>query len=156
MQPGLPPVLCSKTVSRRSSIPSDQPEAPTGAAAGLPPTRRQSGGSRREASDRIRVEVAGREIDGWALNVSRGGVRVILDETLEPATKVRIAIGDLPLRDGRVVWVQEEPDGAIVGFEFVDADGHAVHQSSPQLSVPSTARIHPPPVKKPNGESAGG
>ncbi|NUO47638.1 MAG: PilZ domain-containing protein [Polyangiaceae bacterium] len=140
-------------MSRRSTIPGGNSAEPTEAAAGLPPTRRQSGGSRREASDRIRVEVAGREIDGWALNLSRGGVRVILDETLEPGTKVRVAIGEQPLRDGRVVWVQEEPDGAIVGFEFVDDEGKAIHQSQPHMPI---SRIHPPPVKKPNGESAGG
>ena len=126
-------------MSRKGATP---PEA-----LGLPPTRRQAGGSRREASDRIRVEIAGREIDGWALNVSRGGIRVILDEALEPGARVRLAIGDQPHRDSRVVWVQAEPDGAIVGFEFLDPDGKPVHQSSPQLRA-----IHPPPVKKPTGE----
>ncbi len=125
-------------MSRKGETPPD--------GSGLPPTRRQTGGSRREASDRIRVDVSGREIEGWALNVSRGGVRVILDEALQPGTQVRVAIGDQPPRDGRVVWVQEEPDGAIVGFEFIDPDGNPVHQSSPQLRA-----IHPPPVKKPTG-----
>jgi hypothetical protein len=143
MRPTFSYVLCSDTVSRRSSTPSELPTP------GLPPTRRQSGGSRREASDRIRVDVGGRSIDGWALNVSRGGVRVILDEALEPGVQVRIAVGEQPLRDGRVVWVQEEPDGAIVGFEFVDQDGRPVHQSSPQI------KAHPPPVKKPPGGATG-
>ncbi len=126
-------------VSRKGATPPDEP--------GLPPTRRQTGGSRREASDRIRVAVADREIDGWALNVSRGGIRVILDEALEPGARVRLAVGDQPFRDGRVVWVQAEPDGAIVGFEFLDPEGRPVHQSVPQLRA-----VHPPPVKKPTSE----
>lgn len=126
-------------MSRKGDAPPDT--------AGLPPTRRQTGGSRREASDRIRVAIDDREIDGWALNVSRGGVRVILDEALDPGTRVRVAIGEQPFREGRVVWVQAEPDGAIVGFEFLDPDGKPVHQSSPQLRA-----VHPPPVKKPQDE----
>src|SRR5512139_3889278 len=98
MRPTFSHVLCSGTVSRRSATPSEVPPP------GLPPTRRQAGGSRREASDRIQVEVACRSIDGWALNVSRGGVRVILDEALQPGTMVRVAVGEQPARDGRVVW----------------------------------------------------
>jgi hypothetical protein len=69
----------------------------------------------------------GRVLDGWALNVSRGGVRVILEEKVEPGANFTVRIsqlgnaGDeppaLPQR-GCVVWVQEEPDGVVAGIEF--------------------------------------
>ncbi len=114
-------------------------------APGLPPTRRHSG-NRREASDRIKFWVADREMDGWALNLSRGGVRLILDEVVAPGTKVRVVVGDQSPRDGRVVWVQEEPDGAIVGVEFLDPDGNPLQQSSPNNRA--SGGVHPPPVKK--------
>jgi hypothetical protein len=71
-------------------------------------------------------------LDGWALNVSRGGVRVILEEKVEPGANFTVRISQLgsaaagpdasvappaPQR-GCVVWVQEEPDGVVAGIEF--------------------------------------
>jgi hypothetical protein len=93
--------------------------------AGLPPTRR-SGGARRETSDRVRFTVGGeREVEGWALNLSRGGLRAILDEAIELGTEVEVSIAEQPSRLSRIVWIQEEPDGAIVGVEFLDIEGPA-------------------------------
>jgi hypothetical protein len=60
-------------------------------------------------------KVAGREVDGWALNISRGGLRAILDEPLDLGTEVEVTIADGEPRLSRIVWIQEEPDGAIVG-----------------------------------------
>jgi hypothetical protein len=69
-------------------------------------------------------------LDGWALNVSRGGVRVILEEKVEPGARFTVRISQLgnpavetsgaPLAPqiGCVVWVQEEPDGVVAGIEF--------------------------------------
>jgi hypothetical protein len=64
-------------------------------------------------------------LDGWALNIGRGGVRVILEEKIEPGTHFEVTlIGRPPDADpsspqvGRVVWVQEEPDGVVAGLEF--------------------------------------
>ena len=69
-------------------------------------------------------------LDGWALNVSRGGVRVILEEKIEPGTHFeviligRAADADPPSPQvGRVVWIQEEPDGVVAGIEFRSEDG---------------------------------
>ncbi len=82
------------------------------------------GGARHEVTERIHLlgpNLKSRE--GWALNVSRGGVRAILEERVELGEEYEVTIGDgseSPLaRRGRVVWVQEEPDGCIAGFEFI-------------------------------------
>lgn len=95
-------------------------------APGMPAMRRQSG-VRREASDRVRFELEAPEggtriLDGWALNLSRGGVRVVLEDPIELGAEPMVAVGDTPLRPGRIVWIQEERGGAIVGVQFLDAD----------------------------------
>ena len=35
---------------------------------------------------------SGRVLEGWALNVSRGGVRVILEENVEPGTEFEVTL----------------------------------------------------------------
>jgi hypothetical protein len=105
---------------------------------GLHATRR--GGARREVSARVTLvprsapagtgtDAAGRTLEGWALNVSRGGVRVILEEKVELGAEFEIAMVDgtalaeaPTLRVGRIVWVQEEPDGVVAGVEFCEDD----------------------------------
>jgi len=64
-------------------------------------------------------------LEGWALNVSRGGVRVILEEKIEPGTHFEVTLiggsggpEPQPPQVGRVVWIQEEPDGVVAGIEF--------------------------------------
>ena len=66
--------------------------------------------------------------DGWALNISRGGVRAILEESVELGEEYEVTIGEEGTpgsltRKSRVVWVQDEPDGVIAGFEFLFASG---------------------------------
>lgn len=79
------------------------------------------GGPRRESNDRLKFVVGEREIDGWTLNVSEGGLRAIVDEVIELGENVVVQMTEpQPARAGRVVWIQEEPDGAIVGIEFTD------------------------------------
>ncbi|HVY44477.1 MAG TPA: PilZ domain-containing protein [Minicystis sp.] len=87
---------------------------------GLPPTRR-AGGARREASARVTLtDASGAELAGWALNISRGGLRAIVEEHVELGAEFDIGIGEeAAKRRGRIVWIQEEPDGAIVGIEFM-------------------------------------
>jgi hypothetical protein len=111
--------------NRRSLTPStsvnDLPEG------GLHATRR--GGARREVSARVTLKGAsGQLLEGWALNVSRGGVRVILEEKIDLGGEFEVTLAhgagaDTPASSahnvGRVVWVQEEPDGVIAGIEFV-------------------------------------
>jgi hypothetical protein len=90
------------------------------------------GGARREVTERVALKTEGGEtLDGWALNVSRGGLRAILEEKVFLGQKFDVAIGtdEAMLRPSRVVWVQEEPDGVIVGLEFTSLSG--THTSSP-------------------------
>jgi hypothetical protein len=97
------------------------------------------GGVRREVSERITLTHEGGSLEGWALNVSRGGVRAILEEKVELAKEFDVEVGaeDSLKRRGRVVWVQEEPDGVIVGIEFVGVattaqpPGSGTHESAP-------------------------
>lgn len=94
------------------------------------------GGARREVTERVTFKTEdGKVLDGWALNISRGGLRAILEDKVILGQKFEIAMGtdeDVLHRAGRIVWVQEEPDGVIVGIEFTGMSG-------PHRSVP------PPP-----------
>lgn len=117
--------------NRRSLTPENGVPAADGAHA------MRRGGARHEVTERIRIvgpNLKARE--GWVLNVSRGGVRAMFEERVEPGEEYEVNIGEegpAPLtRRGRVVWVQEEPDGVIAGFEFL-------FQSGQQAAVP------PPP-----------
>jgi hypothetical protein len=103
-------------------------------------TRRRSGGARREASDRVRFTSQGKEVEGWTLNVSRGGVRVVVEEPLELGGDYEVSIGedDHVTRPCRIVWVQDEADGQIVGVQFLDTTTGTV--------PPPTASTDPPPT----------
>src|SRR5689334_16097153 len=90
-------------------------------------TRRASGGARREVTDRVVLRRAGAELMGWALNMSRGGIRIIVEDPVDLGQEYEVELGtddpDTPKRLGRVVWVQEEKDGMVVGVEFVPKEG---------------------------------
>jgi len=122
------------SVNRRRNLtpPTGQPTP------GLPPTRRAAG-ARREVSDRVVFRKSGREIAGWALNISRGGLRAIIEEQVELGAQFEVSVGDTPNRPGRIVWIQDEPDGSIVGVSFLDDPGDP-----------------PPPVPKEAGTATGG
>lgn len=90
------------------------------------------GGARREVTERVAFKCEdGRVLDGWALNVSRGGLRAILEDKVILGQKFDVTLGtdEVIHRTGRVVWVQEEPDGVIVGIEFTGMSG--THKSVP-------------------------
>jgi hypothetical protein len=91
------------------------------------------GGARREVTERVTLKSDdGQALEGWALNVSRGGLRMILEDKVTLGQKFEISVGtegDALVRAGRVVWVQEEPDGVIVGLEFSSTSG--THKSVP-------------------------
>jgi len=121
--------MIRRVKNRRSLTPSHGVPTPKGMHA------MRRGGARREVSDRVLLQkvAEGSQLEGWALNVSRGGVRVILEDKVELGTEFDVTVGD-PEKGGtaargRVVWVQDEPDGAIVGFEFVGESG--THKSTP-------------------------
>lgn len=99
------------------------------------------GGARREVSARVFLKNGSGVClhEGWALNVSRGGVRAILEEKIDLGQEFDVDVGDpgdQPSRRGRIVWVQEEPDGVIVGIEFVGLSG--THKSAPPPAPDAT------------------
>jgi hypothetical protein len=117
--------------NRRSLTPSDAPDE----SGDVHATRR--GGARHEISARVTLRAmaatgpadsnssATAPFEGWALNVSRGGLRVILEESVELGAEFEVTMSGSALGDddgvprvGRIVWVQEEPDGVVAGIEF--------------------------------------
>lgn len=87
--------------------------------------RRASGGARREATERVTLRGPDFETHGWTLNVSRGGMRAIVEEPVESGMEYELVVGDAAesARKVAVVWVQDEADGQIVGVRFLDVDG---------------------------------
>ena len=75
------------------------------------------------------------EAVGWTLNVSRGGIRAVMEEELDANAEYLVIVGEAPPRRARVAWARSESDGQIVGIRFLDADG----------SVPPDAPNDPPP-----------
>jgi hypothetical protein len=105
----------------------------------------------------------GAEYNGWALNISRGGLRVVIEERVELGQEFEIRELDPDVVEGgpfngRVVWVQDEPDGSVVGLEFVGPElpkflerSPLSAQPPPPPSVASAAPISissPPPSSK--------
>ncbi|MEO8906242.1 MAG: PilZ domain-containing protein [Polyangiaceae bacterium] len=87
--------------------------------------RRHAGGARREASERVLVRSPGFEAHGWTLNVSRGGVRAIVEEPLIQGIEYQVIVGDEETaapRRAAVAWLQDESDGQIVGLQYLDVE----------------------------------
>jgi len=113
---------------------------------GLPPTRR-AGGARREVSDRVAFfRSAGAVVlPGWTLNISRGGLRAVVEERVELGEELDLQIGDEPARRrGRVVWTQEEPDGTIVGIAFLER----MVEAPPGVDLDASVEIAPGDLAK--------
>lgn len=70
------------------------------------------------------------EISAWTLNVSRGGLRLVVEDTVHVGGKYNVAVGDQSPRPAKVVWVREEADGQIAGLQFEDVEGGAVPPST--------------------------
>ena len=106
-----------------SNVTRDKPPASSDPEVRAP--RRLSGGARREASERVHVRGTGFETHGWTLNVSRGGVRAIVEDPLLPGTEYQLIVGDeetVPARRASVAWSQDEADGQIVGLKYLDVE----------------------------------
>jgi hypothetical protein len=65
------------------------------------------------------------ETQGWTLNVSRGGMRAIVEEPVKAGAEYDLLVGgdEATARKVAVVWVQDEADGQIVGVRFLDVVG---------------------------------
>ena len=102
-------------VRRRSPPPSTELHA----------QRRGPGGARREATERVTLRGPGFETHGWTLNVSRGGMRAIVEEPVKSGVEYELLVGgeEDSARKVAVVWVQDEADGQIVGVRFLDVAG---------------------------------
>jgi len=97
--------------------------------------RRHAGGARREASERVVVRASSGsasdfETHGWTLNVSRGGIRAIVEDPLVQGMEYQLLVGGggegeeeaaVPRR-ASVVWLQDEADGQIVGLKYLDVE----------------------------------
>ncbi len=100
------------------------------------PQRRNLGGPRREASERVylRSEESQNEITAWTLNLSRGGVRLIVEDAVVVGSAYLVVIGDDQPRPATVVWIREEADGQIAGLKYDDVEGAEVPSSLPANS----------------------
>jgi hypothetical protein len=108
------------------------------ASSGMHAMRR--GTARREVTERVTLRGASgdasgaagseRVLEGWALNASRGGLRAILEEKVELGQEFDVLVGDAGAiaRRGRIVWLQEELDGVIVGVEYTGLSG--IHRAA--------------------------
>jgi hypothetical protein len=75
---------------------------------------------------------------GWTLNVSRGGARVVVEDAVELGEKYDVEVGEEPeARSARIVWVQDEADGQIVGIQFLDTDGSVPPPAPPGATTKS-------------------
>lgn len=70
------------------------------------------------------------EIEAWTLNVSRGGLRVVVEDPVHAGGKYMVTVGDAAARPASVVWIREEADGQIAGLKFEDVEGAEVPPSS--------------------------
>lgn len=122
--------------------------------------RRSFGGPRREASERVVIREAGatsrtvalgvgqnsassREdelseddasLEGWTLNVSRGGCRLVVESPVTVGADYEVQIGEETFRPVRVVWVRDEADGQIAGLQFLDVEADLLQSSHPPLT----------------------
>jgi hypothetical protein len=88
----------------------------------------------------VRLKAAGFESDGWTLNISRGGARLIVEERVEPGEHYFLEVGISEQREVRIVWVQDEADGQVIGVQFLDVTGSIPDPpSAPTQSRPKRA-----------------
>ena len=70
------------------------------------------------------------ELLAWTLNVSRGGLRVVVEDPVHVGGKYMVTVGEAVARPAKVVWVREEADGQIAGMKFEDVEGGEVPPST--------------------------
>jgi len=100
----------------------DTAGSPSGPPEAVRRTRREDG-ARQTVSEPVVFRRNDERVEGWALNMSRGGLRAIVESPLEVDGEFQIAVGESgPPRAGKIVWVQQEKDGAIVGVAFLDVE----------------------------------
>jgi hypothetical protein len=90
----------------------------------LPPrTPRRLSGARKEATERLTLRAHGFETSGWTLNISRGGLRAIVEDRLAADVEYEVVMGETGApRRAMLVWSQDQSDGQIVGLKYLDVD----------------------------------
>lgn len=89
--------------------------------------RRNLGGPRLEASERVVLVPQGGEgedrleLTAWTLNLSRGGLRVVVEDPIVVGAEYLVSVGEAEARLARVVWLRQESDGQIAGMKFSDS-----------------------------------
>ena len=92
-----------------------------------PVQRRNLGGPRLEASERVVLVPQGGEgedrleLTAWTLNLSRGGLRVVVEDPIVVGAEYLVSVGEAEARLARVVWLRQESDGQIAGMKFSDS-----------------------------------
>lgn len=76
-----------------------------------------------ELSERVVIRRAELETSGWTLNVSRGGLRAVLEQPLDPTLEYEVEVGGAAPRRACIAWAKAEADGQIVGLRFLDIEG---------------------------------
>ncbi len=76
----------------------------------------------------LRIAEGQVEIPAWTLNVSRGGLRLVVEEPVVIGGCYWVSVGESVPRRARVIWVREEADGQIAGLKFEEV---AEERSSP-------------------------
>ena len=117
-------------LARRRSYSEPDTEAP-----GL---RRNLGGARHESTERVTLRAGDFVATGWSLNLSRGGVRVVLEDAVELGAEYSVTVGPegepgAKVHQARVVWLQDEADGQIAGIQFLDEEGGPPAPDDPRL-----------------------
>jgi hypothetical protein len=75
----------------------------------------------------------GQESVGWALNSSRGGLRIVVEDSIELNAEYAVVLGDDDAnpRPCRVAWIQDEAGGQIAGLQYLDVEGTIPPQDPP-------------------------
>jgi hypothetical protein len=153
--PAIGPCYSATGHARRydAAVSSDEPidEPPDGAEDDAALRRaRRAGGPRVNVSETVVFRAGERSIDGWALNMSEGGLRAILEESVESGQNFDVVVGDTAdARPARVVWVRQEKDGAIVGVAFLDVTDGSAPPNGDETDAPEAA---PAPDATPSGD----
>ncbi len=118
--------------------------------AGNPRARRESG-ARMTVSEPVVFRRDDTEIRGWTLNMSRGGVRCIVDAELAVGDHFEVEIGEGgQRRGGHVVWIKpDKAGGCILGIAFDDAASAPPPppaNTEPPAAGAAIPKIPPPPA----------
>jgi hypothetical protein len=67
------------------------------------------------------------QFDGWTLNLSRGGLRAVIETDVAVGAHIDVQIGEsASRRPAKVVWARRERGGSVVGLAFLDRPDGAI------------------------------